>query len=77
MCKNSITDGVDKVNRLLNTNNRSRNVQASNQNKAVQVIPTSTPKPTATFTRQPTKMFNGYAAEVANLYQGMDLRKFY
>ena len=28
-------------------------------------------------TRQPTKMFNGYAAEVANLYQGMDLRKFY
>ena len=28
-------------------------------------------------TRQPTQMFNGYAEEVADLYQGMDLRKFY
>ena len=28
-------------------------------------------------TRQPTQMFNGYADEVAHLYQGMDLRKFY
>ncbi|ELR64304.1 Putative sulfite oxidase subunit YedY [Photobacterium marinum] len=27
--------------------------------------------------RQPTKMFNGYAEEVASLYKGMDLRKNY
>ena len=27
--------------------------------------------------RKPTAMFNGYAAEVASLYSGMDLRKFY
>jgi len=27
--------------------------------------------------RQPTLMFNGYAAEVASLYRGMDLRKYY
>ncbi len=27
--------------------------------------------------RQPTLMFNGYAREVAHLYKGMDLRKFY
>lgn len=27
--------------------------------------------------RQPTKMFNGYADQVAHLYSGMDLRKFY
>ncbi|AHV37501.1 protein-methionine-sulfoxide reductase catalytic subunit MsrP [Aeromonas dhakensis] len=27
--------------------------------------------------RQPTLMFNGYADEVASLYQGMDLRKWY
>jgi sulfoxide reductase catalytic subunit YedY len=27
--------------------------------------------------RQPTLMFNGYGEEVASLYQGMDLRKFY
>jgi len=27
--------------------------------------------------RQPTLMFNGYADEVASLYAGMDLRKFY
>ncbi|MBU3825293.1 MAG: protein-methionine-sulfoxide reductase catalytic subunit MsrP [Candidatus Oceanisphaera merdipullorum] len=27
--------------------------------------------------RQPTLMFNGYEDEVASLYQGMDLRKFY
>ncbi|MBS0857389.1 MULTISPECIES: protein-methionine-sulfoxide reductase catalytic subunit MsrP [unclassified Tatumella] len=26
-------------------------------------------------TRQPTRMFNGYASEVAGLYQGMDLRR--
>lgn len=26
---------------------------------------------------QPTRMFNGYAEEVAGLYRGMDLRKFY
>ncbi len=26
---------------------------------------------------QPTQMFNGYGDEVASLYQGMDLRKFY
>ena len=28
-------------------------------------------------TRQPTLMFNGYEAEVASLYEGMDLTKFY
>ncbi len=27
--------------------------------------------------RQPTLMFNGYAAEVADLYRGMDLRTYY
>jgi sulfoxide reductase catalytic subunit YedY len=27
--------------------------------------------------RQPTLMFNGYAEQVASLYKGMDLRKFY
>ena len=27
--------------------------------------------------RKPTLMFNGYADEVANLYAGMDLRKFF
>jgi sulfoxide reductase catalytic subunit YedY len=27
--------------------------------------------------RQPTLMFNGYGAEVAELYRGMDLRKAY
>ncbi len=27
--------------------------------------------------RQPTLMFNGYAAEVANLYRGMDLRRYF
>lgn len=27
--------------------------------------------------RRPTQMFNGYAAQVAHLYRGMDLRKFY
>lgn len=29
------------------------------------------------FRRRPTLMFNGYADQVAHLYQGMDLRKFY
>ncbi len=29
------------------------------------------------FTRRPTLMFNGYADQVASLYAGMDLRKFY
>jgi sulfoxide reductase catalytic subunit YedY len=29
------------------------------------------------FSRQPTLMFNGYEHEVASLYQGMDLRKYY
>jgi len=27
--------------------------------------------------RQPTLMFNGYAEQVANLYQGMDLRRYF
>ena len=27
--------------------------------------------------REPTLMFNGYAEQVAGLYAGMDLRKFY
>ncbi len=27
--------------------------------------------------REPTLMFNGYEAEVAELYDGMDLRKFF
>ena len=27
--------------------------------------------------RRPTLMFNGYAEEVASLYEGMDLRKYY
>ncbi len=27
--------------------------------------------------RRDTEMFNGYAAEVADLYAGMDLKKFY
>ncbi len=27
--------------------------------------------------RVPTRMFNGYEEEVAGLYKGMDLRKFY
>ena len=27
--------------------------------------------------RRKTEMFNGYAEQVANLYQGMDLRKFF
>lgn len=30
-----------------------------------------------TVTRQPTLPFNGYGEQVAGLYQGMDLRKFY
>lgn len=29
------------------------------------------------FFKRPTLMFNGYAEEVASLYSGMDLRKFY
>ena len=29
------------------------------------------------FRKRPTLMFNGYAEQVASLYQGMDLRKFY
>jgi len=29
------------------------------------------------FTRRPTLLFNGYAEQVAHLYTGMDLRKFY
>jgi sulfoxide reductase catalytic subunit YedY len=29
------------------------------------------------FRRRPTLMFNGYADQVASLYKGMDLRKFY
>jgi sulfoxide reductase catalytic subunit YedY len=29
------------------------------------------------FGRQPTKMFNGYADQVAHLYEGMDLRKWF
>jgi len=29
------------------------------------------------YTRRPTLMFNGYADQVASLYQGMNLRKFY
>lgn len=29
------------------------------------------------FFKQKTEMFNGYSAEVAHLYKGMDLRKFY
>ena len=29
------------------------------------------------FRRRPTLMFNGYAEQVAQLYSGMDLRKFY
>ena len=29
------------------------------------------------FFRRPTLMFNGYASEVANLYKGMDLKKYY
>jgi len=29
------------------------------------------------FLRRKTLMFNGYANEVAGLYKGMDLRKFY
>ena len=27
--------------------------------------------------KRPTQPFNGYAEQVASLYQGMDLRKFY
>ena len=27
--------------------------------------------------RQPTLMFNGYAEQVASLYQGMNLRRYY
>ena len=29
------------------------------------------------FARQPTLMFNGYENEVANLYRGMDLRRYF
>jgi methionine sulfoxide reductase catalytic subunit len=29
------------------------------------------------FSRQPTLMFNGYESEVADLYRGMDLRRYY
>jgi methionine sulfoxide reductase catalytic subunit len=29
------------------------------------------------FSRQPTLMFNGYEAQVADLYRGMDLRRYY
>jgi sulfoxide reductase catalytic subunit YedY len=29
------------------------------------------------FSRRPTLMFNGYAEEVASLYAGMDLQKWY
>jgi sulfoxide reductase catalytic subunit YedY len=29
------------------------------------------------FARQPTLMFNGYEREVAHLYQGMDLRRYF
>ncbi len=28
-------------------------------------------------TRQPTLLFNGYGEQVASLYQGMDLRRYY
>ena len=27
--------------------------------------------------KRPTQMFNGYEAQVAHLYAGMDLKKFY
>jgi sulfoxide reductase catalytic subunit YedY len=27
--------------------------------------------------KQPTLMFNGYAEQVADLYRGMDLRRFF
>jgi sulfoxide reductase catalytic subunit YedY len=27
--------------------------------------------------RRPTEMFNGYAAQVASLYQGVDLRRYF
>ena len=29
------------------------------------------------FNRRPTLMFNGYAEQVASMYAGMDLRRFY
>jgi sulfoxide reductase catalytic subunit YedY len=29
------------------------------------------------FQNHPTQMFNGYASEVASLYAGMDLKKYY
>ena len=29
------------------------------------------------FSRQPTLMFNGYEEEVAGLYRGMDLRRYF
>jgi sulfoxide reductase catalytic subunit YedY len=29
------------------------------------------------FKNKPTQMFNGYADQVAHLYEGMDLRKYY
>jgi methionine sulfoxide reductase catalytic subunit len=34
-------------------------------------------RPIGAFLKQPTLMFNGYAEQVASLYSGMDLRKFY
>jgi sulfoxide reductase catalytic subunit YedY len=32
-------------------------------------------RPLGAFFKQKTKLFNGYAEEVASLYKGMDLRK--
>ncbi len=47
------------------------------------IIPVGARRPNGTSARvafgrrQPTLPFNGYAAQVANLYTGMDLRKFF
>ena len=34
-------------------------------------------RPLGSFFKKPTLLFNGYAEEVAGLYQGMDLKKHY
>jgi methionine sulfoxide reductase catalytic subunit len=37
----------------------------------------ATERPIGGFTRKPTLMFNGYGDQVASLYAGMDLKKYY
>lgn len=51
----------------------------SNVNPAVDRVPWSQrfERPLGSLEKQPTRIFNGYAAEVASLYRGMNLARYY